>query len=102
MSVGASFTHQNRRNFTTGFSGYFLKNKFVLTNSHNAPGSTEKGERACYFPWICSALEQREHRRTRNEDYNRVTRYRSPPPTLRLYPPQKTRPPPRTYPPQSL
>src|SRR5881398_1729212 len=77
---------------TTCFSENCPKNKLVLAISHNNSSSIEKGERAYYFLWICSALEYREHCRTRNENDNGATRHSSRPRTLRLYHPQETRP----------
>src|SRR5260370_30703189 len=74
------------------FFRVFAEKQTCIDNSHHSPGSTKKGERACYFPWIRSALAQREYRRTRNKDYNGVTRHRSRPRTLRLLRPQKTTP----------
>src|SRR6266566_6659570 len=93
MLASASITHQNRRPLLPHvFQGIFRKTSLYLLFPTITPGSTEKGERACYFPWIRPALEQREHRRTRNENYNGATRHSSRPRTLRLYYPQKTRP----------
>src|SRR5436305_6731469 len=77
---------------TTCFSEICRKNKLVLTIPTITPDSIQKGERASYFLWICSALSYREHCRTRNENYNGATRHSSRPRTLRLYHPQETRP----------